>query len=133
MSFQYESERKEFVRIQTDIPVRYKFLSREMKPDCDAIFEGTTSDLSGAGLLLIGKIPSPSWIPALLMERILIGANLILPSCDAPLKALARVAWVEAFREGSDKCAMGLKFKEIAKEAQDEILKYVIKVQMTKA
>ncbi|MBN1419460.1 MAG: PilZ domain-containing protein [Planctomycetes bacterium] len=133
MSFEIESERKEFVRIRTSIPVRYKFLSRSVDLGAEEVYEGTTSDLSGSGLLLSGKVPSPSWIPALLMGKILIGANLILPSCDKPLKVLSRVAWVESMEEGNDRCAMGLRFQDVEKEVQDEILKYVIKVQMTKS
>jgi c-di-GMP-binding flagellar brake protein YcgR len=131
MSFEYDSEKREFVRIHTDIPVRYKFLSRSIPIESEGIFEGTTSNLSGSGLLLLGKIPGMSWIPGLLMSEILVGVNVLLPSLDAPIKALTRVGWIEAFQKGSDKCAMGLKFKEISKENQDEILKYIIKAQIT--
>ena len=63
---------------------------------------------------------------------ILIGVNLILPSFELPVKALTRVGWVEAMQKGSDRCAMGLKFKEITKENQDEVLKYIIKAQIAK-
>lgn len=132
MSFEYESERRDFVRIHTDIPVRYKFLSRSIPLDSEGVFEGTTSNLSGSGLLLVGKIPGMSWIPGLLMGEILIGVNILLPLLDVPVKALCRVAWIEAFSKGSEKCAMGLRFQEIAKESQDEILKYVIKAQIVR-
>lgn len=132
MSFEYQTEKREFVRIHIDVPIRYKFLSRVVDIDDDAVYEGTTSNLSGAGLLLVGKLPSVSWIPGLLMGKILLGINLILPSLELPIKALCRVAWVEALEEGSEKCAMGLKFREITKENQDEIMKYIIKAQMTK-
>jgi len=131
MSFEYETEKREFVRIHTDIPVRYKFLSRSIPLDSEGIYEGTTANVSGSGLLLVGKLPGMSWIPGLLMGEILIGANILLPLLDMPIKALARVAWIEAFQKGSDKCAMGLRFKEISKENQDEILKYIIKAQIT--
>jgi c-di-GMP-binding flagellar brake protein YcgR len=132
MSFEYESEKREFVRINTDIPIRYKFMSKSVPLDSEGIFEGTTSNLSGSGLLLLGKIPSISWIPGLLTEEILIGINLLLPSLDVPVKALTRVAWVEAMVKGNDRCPMGVKFKEITKEHQDEILKYIIKAQIAK-
>ena len=131
MSFHYESERKEFVRIGTDVPVRYKFLSKTVPIDTDGIYEGTTCNISGSGLLLSGKIPGFSWIPGLLMEEIVLGVNVLLPSLNMPVKALAKVAWVEAIQKGSDKCSMGLRYKEISKESQDEILKYVIKLQIT--
>jgi c-di-GMP-binding flagellar brake protein YcgR len=131
MSFQYESEKREFVRIGTDVPVRYKFLSRTVPIDSEGVYEGTTSNISGSGLLLIGKLPGLSWIPGLLMEEILLGINILLPSLEMPIKALARVAWVEALQKGNEKCALGLRYKEISKESQDEILRYVIKLQIT--
>ena len=132
MSLKRQSSRGEFVRIQIDIPIRYKFLSKSLPLESESVFEGNTRHLSGSGLLLVGKIPSLSWIPALLTEEILIGVNMILPSFDLPVKALTRVGWVEAFVKGSDRCSMGLKFKEITKENQDEILKYIIKAQISK-
>ncbi len=132
MSFEYETEKREFVRIHTDIPVRYKFLSRSIPLESEGIYEGTTANLSGSGLLLVGKIPGMSWIPGLLMSEILIGVNVLLPLLDVPIKALCRVSWIEAFQKGSDKCAMGLRFQEVSKESQDEILKYIIKAQITR-
>ncbi len=132
MSVEYVSEKREFVRVQTDIPIRYKFLSKSVPVDSEGIFEGSTSNLSQSGLLMLGKIPSISWIPGLLTEDILIGINLILPSLDLPIKALTRVAWVESFPKGSERCSLGLRFKEITKEHQDEILKYIIKAQISK-
>ncbi len=51
MSFEYESERKEFVKTGTEIPVRYKFLSREVDLGETGVFEGTTSRISSAGFL----------------------------------------------------------------------------------
>lgn len=132
MSFEYQSARKEFVRLHGDIPIRYKFLSKSVDLQDEAIFEGNTNNLSGSGLLLMGKVPSLSWIPPLLTEDIVIGVNLLLPSLETPIKALTRVAWFEAISKGNDRCAIGLRFKEISKENQDEILKYIIKSQIAK-
>ena len=130
MAFSYDTERREFVRIRVDIPVRYKFLSRTVDVPKEEIFEGTTRDISGSGLLLVGRIHKLEWIPMLLLEKIVIGVNIMLPSSAAPVKALTRTGWIEAIKEGDDRCAMGLKFKEITRESQDDILKYVIKSQL---
>lgn len=130
MAFSYETERREFVRVKVDIPVRYKFLSRSIDVPKEKVFEGTTRDISGSGLLLVGKIPELDWIPQLLLEKIVVGINIMLPASAAPVKALTRTGWIEAMKEGDERCAMGLKFKEITRESQDEIVKYVIKSQL---
>lgn len=132
MSFEYESEKREFVRVHTDIPVRYKFLSRSIPIEAEGVFEGTTANLSGSGLLLTGKLPGVSWIPGLLMGDILLGVNILIPSLDMPVKALTRVGWVESFQRGSEKCAMGLRYQDISKENQDELLRYIIKAQIAR-
>ena len=94
MSFECAAAKTGFVKIRTDIPVRYKFLSKTIDLADENIYEGTTAQISGHGLFLTGKIPSVSWIPGLLMGKILLGMNLLLPSLDEPVKALSRVAWV---------------------------------------
>ena len=130
MSYLRVSEKSEFVHLQTSVPVRYKFLSKTVPVDSEGIFEGTTSNLSSHGLLLSGKLPGMSWIPGLLMGEILIGINMLFPHLDCAIKGLAKVAWIEAFTKGSEKCALGLKYDQITKESQDEILRYIIKAQI---
>ncbi len=126
----YESERREFVRVRASLGVRYKFLNRAGEDAGDKVYEGVTQNLSGGGLLLTGKIPDVEWIPDLLMQKIVIGVNIVLPDSPEPIKALTRVAWAEAFKEGSGKCAFGLMFREITKEAQDKIVRFIIKSRM---
>ncbi len=128
MAVRYESERREFVRIKCEIPIRYKFLSKSTEVG-EEIHEGTTGDIGGGGLLLLGRVPNPQWYCDLLTGRIVVGVNILLPSAAEPLKALCRVAWLEA-SDNAQKVAMGLKFKEIARDALDEIFKYVIKAQL---
>ncbi len=88
----YNSERREFIRVRAELPVKYKLLSDDAGFESDEILEGTTKNLSGGGLLLVGNIPNTDWITALLMERIVIGINLFLPDEGEAVKALTRVA-----------------------------------------
>lgn len=120
-------ERREFVRIRTELPVRYKFLSQDPAFKSDNVFDGVATDLSGGGLLLQGKIPQLDWITGLLMDRIYVGLNLQLEEDDEAIKALTRVAWVESIDEQSGECAMGLRFKEITRDGQDRIFQFVIR------
>jgi c-di-GMP-binding flagellar brake protein YcgR len=129
MAERYESERREFVRIKIDVPVRYKLLSKSVDVGTD-VYEGTTGDLSGGGLLLVGRISNPAWIVGLLTQKIVVGVNILLPASADPIKALCRVAWVEAAETEGGRVALGLKFKEISRDSLDEIFKFVIKAQL---
>ena len=129
MTERYESERREFVRVRTDLSVRYRFLSKTIEVT-DEIHAGTTSDVSGGGLLLVGRIPNPSWYVGLLTQQIVVGVNLTLPSAPEPIKALCRVAWIEAAEGESGRTAMGLKFREISRDSLDQVFQYVIKAQL---
>jgi len=130
---QLQPERRQFVRLATDIPIRYKFLSRVIDLGTDAIHEGRTGNISAGGCLMIGKVPNMNWIPALLMGKILIGVNLLLPSADEPLKALSVVTWMEAFKDPGDPVTFGVAFNDLAKKYQDDIMKFIIRSQMTRS
>jgi c-di-GMP-binding flagellar brake protein YcgR len=130
ISRSFDPERREFVRVRADLPVKYRFLSQDATFVSDEIFEGVTSNLSGAGILLVGQMPNSDWITGLLMERIVVGINLFLPGEAEPLKALTRTAWIEALDERAQRCSMGLRFKEITKEHLDRLFKFVIRAQM---
>ncbi len=123
-------ERRQFIRVKLEIPVRYKFLSHDPDFSSDEVFEGTTNNLSAGGLLLLGQIPNLDWIPGLLMERIIVGVNLHIPGVPEPVKALCRTSWLEAVEEKTKRAAMGLRFAEITKQHEDAIVQFVIKSQM---
>ena len=131
MKSEIGSVRIEFHKLHTDLSIRYKFLSKTIDLGTDHIFEGTTCRLGSKGCLLTGKIPSLNWIPAMLQGKILMGLNMLIPSADTPIKALAKVMWVEAMSEGSDRLTLGIEFVDIPKECEDVITKYLIKSQMT--
>ncbi len=124
----YETQRREFVRIRTDLPVRYKFLSKRVAVP-EEIFEGRTGDLSGGGMLLRGRVPEAPLYAHLLTQKALIGVLFQLPTAEEPIKALCRVAWIEAHEE-PERAALGLAFREITRADQDAIFKYVIRAHL---
>lgn len=138
----YERERREFVRVKAEVPVRYRFLSHDPAFAVSEFLTGAARDLSGGGLLLVGDIPEPDWIPGLLTERIFVGVEIELAEEDPrpegsrstegePVRALTRASWVEAAVQGaSDECLMGLRFKEITRDDLDRIFKFIIARQM---
>jgi len=123
----YERERREFVRVKAEVPVRYRFLSHDPSFEATDYTDGVTRDVSGGGVLMDAQVPDPDWIPGLLTGRIFLGVELDLPGGDEPVRALTRAAWVQADVQGDgDGCLVGLRFKEITREDLDRVFKYVI-------
>lgn len=125
------SERRQFIRVSTEVPVRYKFIEVAGGKRGDVAHEGTTANLSAAGMLLHGQVPELGWVIELLTQRLVLGTNLMLPGEAEPIRALSRVVWVETVDEATKRCAMGLVFREITKADQDRVFRFVIRAQMS--
>lgn len=125
-----EFERREFIRIKIKLPVAYKFFSTTGEFEIDEIFEGYTENISGDGMLLVGKLPSLDITPSLLLGRVVVGVNIFLDDNPAPVKALTRVKWLESIDQKERETKMGLQFKEITKDSKDRILRFIIKTQL---
>ncbi len=124
-------EKRNYLRIQAELPVRYRFLRPGPSgPAPLDTCEGRSLNLSGGGLLLLGPIPDVHWVVDLLMEKIIVFVEVDLGGGDGPVRALARVSWLEGLDERTKTCRMGLKFKEITRDAQDRILNYIIESQL---
>jgi c-di-GMP-binding flagellar brake protein YcgR len=131
MEISFSHENREFLRVRARVPVRYRFLSSgTLDPAMQETYEGATSNLSGGGLLLRGRIPNENWIPDLLMEKIAIGVQIYLTDAHEPVKALTRVAWVNTPDKDGDEVEIGLKFKEITRAGQDRIFQFILEDQL---
>jgi c-di-GMP-binding flagellar brake protein YcgR len=127
----FDSERREYIRIKNELIVRYKFISIHLSdPRLDEIYTGKATNISGGGIMISGPIPNPFWIPELLMQRIVIGINFLLPQEEEAIKTLTRVAWVETIDENTHLCLIGLKFKEITSRDLDKVFKFIIRNQL---
>ena len=131
MTTSFDYEKRQFIRLPIAVPVRYKFLSREMRgQDMDAVHEGLSQNVGAGGLLLRGKLPDPSWLSKLLTRKMYVGVNIMLPSADRPVKALCRAIWSSAVDEDKNVVVMGLEFQEITNKDRDMITQYIIRAQM---
>jgi c-di-GMP-binding flagellar brake protein YcgR len=126
-----ESERREFTRLRSRIGVRFKYLTSSLQhSDLERVYEGTTTNLSIGGLLLAGPLPQLDWIKELLLGRMSIGVNLQIPKGVEPLKALARLTWIESFEDGSMATRMGLKFQEMPAEHRRALSEFLVREAM---
>ncbi|MBI2194425.1 MAG: PilZ domain-containing protein [Planctomycetes bacterium] len=121
-----EEERREFDRIQEIMPVRYRLLSVSDIPLADGVRDGQTIDINPKGILLSGTLPSLDLVVPLLTQKVLLSLEIRLPKPQTVVKALARVAWVEAVDEARKQCTMGLAFNEIALEDREKLFEFLV-------
>ncbi len=119
-------EQRQFVRVASSLPVKYRFVSSDPEYNDERVREGLTDNVGGGGLLLTGLVPSVDWITELLMEKVVLAVTIGLPDASE-VQAIARVAWLEAIDQNTEVCQLGLTFKEITNDDRDRILNLVIK------
>lgn len=123
----HEVERRRFIRIETGLRVRYKFLSLERgKPVEAKTYEGYTQNLSQGGFLLMGALPEGAWKDRLLKHQLLLGVNLELSPVERPVRAVCHAAWVEPARAAKGATGFGLAFREITAEDRERVLRYIL-------
>ena len=123
-------EHRDFVKLRSPLTVRYKFVNPGGEKLSPALFEGSTANLSAAGMLLTGKIPEAGWLADLLTGRAWIVLNLAIPGDPEPVKAMARVAWIEKVDAELSSCPLGLVFQEIDPDGRAKVQRYVIRAQV---
>ena len=127
----FDFERRQFIRLPLAVPVRYKFLSREMRgEDMEVVHEGVSQNVGAGGLLLRMRLPNPAWLSKLLTRKMYIGINMILPNADRPVKALCRAIWSSSIEGETGQLVIGLEFQEVTNKDRDLITQYIIKAQM---
>ena len=116
-------EKRQFVRVPVDVQVNYRFIRYDGQTG--DVFSGKTGNIGAGGLLLTAALPEADLIADLLMGKVSVWVELLLPEQE-PIRAISHVAWLEALDETNNTCAMGLRFAEIAAVAQDELFRFVI-------
>lgn len=127
----FEIENRRFTRVATQVLVEFKFFSNFVDDDrMELSYRGTTSNLSAGGLLLKCHVPDPAWIPELLLGRVVLGLKFELPEQTEPVKAMARVAWIEDPGQRGESHALGVRFREITRDGHDRLLSFIIDSKM---
>ncbi len=123
-----ESDRREYPRLKRSIAVRYKFLSSTVKDAAmDRVCDGVTQNISIGGMMLTGPIPRLDWVKDLLIGRMDIGVNLLIPGIDVPTKFLTKVAWIEATDEEAMNIRLGLRILEIPSDHRRMLSDFLIR------
>jgi c-di-GMP-binding flagellar brake protein YcgR len=107
------TEKRQYPRVETQIPVRYRIQGDA----AETLFSGSlTGDVSAGGLMFRTK------------EFVSAACNLILeldiPTLTRPIKATSKVAWVKNSNPDGD-YEVGNQFMEITKKDQELIMQFV--------
>ena len=125
----YQSEKRRFVRVPAAMPVKYRYVSQVPSETCSVPreqFEGQTQNIGAGGILLLAPMPTdPELLTQLLMQKVVVGIEMTLPSSSS-IQALCRVSWLEAIDEREGTLALGLRFIEITNTSRDELFRFVI-------
>ena len=130
MSEEHKVERREFVRMACELPVKYKFVSLADEKVGENLFEGCTRNISPSGILLQGLIPDSKYLQLMLQQRIAIVVKVGIPEDNSPVTAITRLAWFEAIEDDPNNCLFGLHFKEITSQDTDKIFRLIIESQL---
>ena len=122
-----ESDRRDYPRLKRSLPLRFKFISSSVQdPAMDRVSDGATHNISLGGLLMVGPIPKLDWLKELLIGRISVGVNLLLPGHEMPIKVLTRVAWIEAVDQDAISLRMGLRIIDIPSDQRKVLSDFLI-------
>ncbi|MCX7702483.1 MAG: PilZ domain-containing protein [Planctomycetota bacterium] len=123
---------RQFGKIQADISVLYKFITKDTGTPEQSVHQGTSRDISATGLTLRAQLPEPSILHSIISGNTYIGLNIILPNRESPVKALSRLIWLEIDERDPRFIHMGLKFVTIDKSDKDELTRFVIRSQISR-
>lgn len=82
-------------RLTDRLTVKYKCLSHLERFRCDDVFTGGALNVSKGGMLLVGPLPAPDWLPRMGEGLVLLGLNVMIPQAR-PVKALASLCWARS-------------------------------------
>ena len=126
------SERRRYVRIAPPKPIQVKYHFVDDDSDCGASSESTLSRSVGGGGLFL-ELPD---LEADAIEKLLKGEKklslaIVIPTMPKPIKALAKVIWLEGRKEGERHFyGAGVSFTRIDEDDRNEILNYIIDLSL---
>lgn len=112
-------QRRNFVRLDTKIPVVYTILDNDMKPVSEQ-FKATTIDISGGGLMFStdGTIQQGKFLEILAFL-----------SADTTVTAIGKAVRVMDNISGKNKKSIGVEFSLIEERERDKIIRYIFNQQ----
>lgn len=122
------SERRRYVRISPSKPIKVRYrLVQGYTPPTEHPQSTLSSSVSGGGLFLELPDMDPATVEELLKGEKKLSLEIELPNVAEPIKALAKVVWMEGKKE-KDRFfyGAGVSFIRIDENDRDEIINYII-------
>ena len=124
-----ESERRRYIRLQPKEPisVRFKVIEESKRRKIAIANQAKMKSVSAGGMFLEIPLLKPKMLVGLLRGTHILSLQIDIPNVSHPIKALARVIWVEGEKgAGSDRYGVGVSFLGITEDDRDKIMNYVV-------
>ncbi|MBU1928931.1 MAG: PilZ domain-containing protein [Candidatus Omnitrophota bacterium] len=120
-------ERRMVARLDQKIPVEYIFINDNPRRELSEKYSSYIRNFTYSGALLVLDKLNENWIEDLTSGITKIDIDIKIPAYSAPIKAIARVVWLEKKEEPEkSKYLLGLTLTEITDSDMDRIKNYMI-------
>ena len=124
-----ESERRRYIRLRPKKPisVRFKVIEESKGRKVAVADRAKTRSVSAGGMFLEIPLLEPKMLEGLLRGTHLLSLQIDIPNASHPIKALARVIWVEGEKGvDADRYGVGVSFLAVTDDDREKIMNYVI-------
>ncbi len=125
MNIEKEQNRRKFLRLDSVLPVQFRFLSFDQSKALSEWFQGFTHNLSAGGLLLdIHNIPS-NFLVLLKEKDITISLRINIPIRNIDIEAIATVAWLQPSATNINNYSLGVNYISIKPASRSKLMRFV--------
>jgi hypothetical protein len=119
-------ERRKYVRLDSVFPVQFRLLSLDGSLSMSDWIQGFTSDISKGGICLEVNNLKPELAKLLKNRQVKLSLEIEMPIVRNPVKAQAKIAWVEDIPDQPNRYLIGLSYENIDAAQNSRILRYAL-------
>jgi hypothetical protein len=119
-----KQERRQYIRLDSVFPVQFNILSLDAKQVLSDWLQGFTSNIGKGGFCLeVNNLPR-DLIQLIKSQKVKLSLAIEIPLGKNPVKAIARIAWVQDTIGNPDRYLIGLTYEQIVSSGKNRIMRY---------
>lgn len=120
-----EIQRRKYIRLDSVLPVQFRFLSSEKSAVLCELQQGFTNNIGKGGICLKINNLNPEQSKFLISPEIKIYLEIEGPFSRHPVGATARISWIRKFADAPNKFLLGLVYEDIDSVSSSRLMQYV--------